>query len=294
MTPPPVRRDKRTPTAAEALKAKPTPADTSEIRVQRLRPRDVERRPELADRARPPALEPTAGGAALGGRLSQRLRLELRPPLETETNEPRRARQRDRRYRRLLALADVSATAAALAICIPLLGEGDMVTPLVVAGAPLIVSSARWSGSTTGMSCCSKNTLDELPALFQVATLLALLLVLGHTFRSTATSVQAGGRLLALARRGLPVAAHGARPLAKRLAPLEHCLLVGDPDACDLAAPRSRPAPPFTRGWLRSSTWNRPPSGRRRVRRWRCSPASTRSTAWSSRRPAATTASCST
>ena len=42
------------------LKAKPTTADTSQIRVQRLRPRDVERPPELVDRFRPPALEPTA------------------------------------------------------------------------------------------------------------------------------------------------------------------------------------------------------------------------------------------
>jgi exopolysaccharide biosynthesis polyprenyl glycosylphosphotransferase len=238
MTPSPVRRhDQRTPTAAEALKAKPTPADTSEIRVQRLRPRDVERRPELADRVRPPALEPTAAGVAVGGRLSQRLRLELRPPLETVTNEPRRARQRDRRYRRLLALADVSATAAALAICIPLLGEGDMVTPLVAAGAPLIVVIGKVAGLyDRDELLLRKNTLDEVPKLFQVATLMALLLVLGHTFLIDGElgRKQVLGFWLTLAV-ALPVARSGARGLAKRLVPVEQCLLVGDPEACDLA-----------------------------------------------------------
>jgi exopolysaccharide biosynthesis polyprenyl glycosylphosphotransferase len=229
--------DKRTPNAAEALKAKPTPADRSEIRVQRLRPRDVERRPDLADRFRPPALEPTAAGAAPRARLSRRLRLELRPPLETATNEPRRARQRDRRYRRLLALADVSATAAALAICIPLLGEGDMVTPLVAAGAPLIVLIGKVVGLyDRDELLLRKNTLDEAPKLFQVATLMALLLVLGHTFLIDGDlgRKQVLGFWLTLAV-ALPVARTGARALAKRLVPVEQCLLVGDPDACDLA-----------------------------------------------------------
>jgi exopolysaccharide biosynthesis polyprenyl glycosylphosphotransferase len=217
--------------------AKHTPPRTSEIRVQRLRPRDLERRPEFAERVRPPALTPTADRATVGGRLSQRLRLELRPPLETETTEPRRARRRDGRYRRLLALADVGATAAALAICIPLLGEGDMVTPLVAAGAPLIVLIGKVLGLyDRDELLLRKNTLDEAPKLFQVATLMALLLWLGHTFLIDGElgRKQVLGFWLTLAVL-LPVARSGARQLAKRLVPVEHCLLVGDPEGCDLA-----------------------------------------------------------
>ena len=72
----------------------------------------------------------------------------------------------------------MSATAAALAICIPLLGEGDMVTPLVVAGAPLIVLIGKVVGLyDRDELLLRKNTLDEAPKLFQVATLMALLLV---------------------------------------------------------------------------------------------------------------------
>ena len=219
------------------MKAKLTPADTPAIRVKRLRPRDVERRPELAARVGPPAMEPTASDVALGARLSRRLRLELRPPLDTGTNEPQRARRRDRRYRRLLVLADVCATAAALTICIPLLGEGDMVTSLVAAGAPLMVIINKVLGLyDRDELLLRKNTLDEGPKLFQVATLMALLLVLGHSFLIDGElgRKQVLGFWLTLAVL-LPVARSGTRALAKRLVPVERCLLVGDPEACDLA-----------------------------------------------------------
>jgi exopolysaccharide biosynthesis polyprenyl glycosylphosphotransferase len=198
----------------------------------RVRARDARLRaePDLARRVRPPALAPRTE------RLRNRMP-ELAPRLESDAIEPENVRRRDRRYRRLLGLADVLAMTLALAICVPLLGEGDTLTPLVGAGAPLIVVLAKVLDLyDRDELLLHKTTLDEAPKLFQVATLMALLLWLGHEFLIAGElgRKQVLGFWFVLAAL-LPLARGAARVLAGRLAQSENCLLVGSPEACDRA-----------------------------------------------------------
>src|SRR3954451_13861524 len=64
-----------------------------------------------------------------------------------EGDHPRRAVNRDHRYRWLLGLADMVACAAALTVCIPFLGQGaDRVPVGVFAGLPLVVLISKILG----------------------------------------------------------------------------------------------------------------------------------------------------
>jgi exopolysaccharide biosynthesis polyprenyl glycosylphosphotransferase len=198
---------------------------------------------ELARRVRPPALAPSAVSSTATRTRSRAERLRARfmpepaPRLESDTLEPENVRRRDRRYRRLLGVADVLAMTLALAICVPLLGEGDMVTPLVGAGAPLIlILSKVLDLYDRDELLLHKTTLDEAPKLFQVATLMALLLWLGHGFliQGELGRKQVLGFWFVLALL-LPLSRASARLLAGRLAQTENCLLLGPPDACDRA-----------------------------------------------------------
>jgi len=158
-------------------------------------------------------------------------------PLVSDGIEPESARRRDRGYRRLLVLADVIAMTLALAVCIPLLGQHDTLTPLVGAGAALIVVLSKILNLyDRDELLIRKSTLDEAPKLFQVATLMALLLWLGNPFLIDGElgRKQVLGFWLLLAGL-LPVVRSSARRLARRLTPVENCLLVGTASACDHA-----------------------------------------------------------
>jgi exopolysaccharide biosynthesis polyprenyl glycosylphosphotransferase len=223
------------------LAARNTPRTSpDEGRAPRLRPRDRElrRRSELAARARPPALKPrpVRRRRTRPSRVHRRW-LDWPLRLESDALEPKGTRERDRAYRRLLGLGDVLAVAVALAVCVPLLGRGDALTPLVAAGAPVIVVIAKVLGLyDRDELLLRKTTLDEAPKLFQVATLMALVLWLGHELLIDGElgRKQVLGFWLVLAVL-LPGARGGARLLARRLAPEENCLLVGEPAACDRA-----------------------------------------------------------
>jgi exopolysaccharide biosynthesis polyprenyl glycosylphosphotransferase len=216
-----------------------------------VRPRDLAltrpHEPELVRRARPPALAPVREGLnrrpARSG--AARLRPESSPRLESDALEPPLTRARDRRYRRLLGLADVLAITVALAVCVPLLGKGDALTPLVAAGAPLILALAKLLNLyDRDELLLRKTTLDEAPKLFQVATLMALLLWLGHDFLIDGAlgRKQVLGFWLLLAAL-LPLARGAARLAARRLATAENCLLVGDPQECDRARTKIEDSP---------------------------------------------------
>jgi exopolysaccharide biosynthesis polyprenyl glycosylphosphotransferase len=205
-----------------------------------VRPRDLNfdiglERAELARRVRPPTLAPVTGRSRR--RRMQRILPDTAPRLETDALEPPVARWRDRRYRRMLGAADVFAMALALTLCIPLFGKDDSLTPLVAAGAPLILVLAKVLDLyDRDELLLRKTTLDEAPKLFQVATLMALLLWLGHPFliEGELGRKQVLGFWVVLAGL-LPLARAGARLLARQTAPFERCLLVGDPESCDHA-----------------------------------------------------------
>jgi exopolysaccharide biosynthesis polyprenyl glycosylphosphotransferase len=229
------------------LAARDTHATTPDSGIVRLRPHelDLRRRPELVRRTRPPALSPRGPRADRRRWRVQRWLPEQPPRLDSESLEPASVRQRDRSYRRLLGAADVLAMAVALLVCVPLLGDGDALTPLLLAGAPLIVVLSKLLNVyDRDELLLRKTTLDEVPKLFQVATLMALLLWLGHSFLIDGAlgRKQVLGFWVMLAAL-LPLLRASARMLARRLAPIENCLLIGQPAACDRAVAKISESP---------------------------------------------------
>jgi exopolysaccharide biosynthesis polyprenyl glycosylphosphotransferase len=145
------------------------------------------------------------------------------------------ARVRERMCRVALLTADVLAAGLALAICIVLLGNTPDRLPLwaFVPVAVGCVALAKLLGLYDRDELTLRgSTLDETPALFQLATLFAFVVwiagtpVLGGGLgRDQVLGLWGGAFLALLAFRGL------ARTAARRLSPADRCLVVGDPVA---------------------------------------------------------------
>lgn len=87
--------------------------------------------------------------------------------------------RRDAMYRRCLAASDVVAAAVALVLALTIFGD-DSLQPATLVALPLVVMVAKFTGLyDRDELVLNKTTLDEAPALFSLATLYALLLVLG-------------------------------------------------------------------------------------------------------------------
>lgn len=139
--------------------------------------------------------------------------------------------RRDGIYRRSLAFADVASAAIAVLIGVPILGN-DALNPLAMLALPLVLVV----GKVTGLydrdeHLIKKTTLDEVPALFWVATLYALLIWLagdlivdGQFGRDQAVGVWALLFASMVTIRAL------ARHLAGGLSGEERCLVLGDAD----------------------------------------------------------------
>jgi exopolysaccharide biosynthesis polyprenyl glycosylphosphotransferase len=138
--------------------------------------------------------------------------------------------RRDMLYRRALGLADAVSAAIALGLGVVLLGEHDSVSPVAIAGIPLIIMVGKVSGLyDRDEHLLKKGTLDEAPQLFWVATLYTLLIFLGGD------SIVDGrfGRDQALGLWGLLFASMlvtrcAARRVARAVAPEERCLVLGE------------------------------------------------------------------
>jgi exopolysaccharide biosynthesis polyprenyl glycosylphosphotransferase len=151
----------------------------------------------------------------------------------------RRVLPRDTVTRRLLALADVVAAALALLVAVSL-GRGEAIGIASVLALPLVVVVSKVMGLyDRDELVLRKSTLDEAPALFQLATLYALVVWLMHDlfvvgpFHAKSVLILWAGLFLftALARTG-------ARMVAHRIGGDERCLLVGDAEAITSLAPR--------------------------------------------------------
>jgi exopolysaccharide biosynthesis polyprenyl glycosylphosphotransferase len=150
---------------------------------------------------------------------------------------------RDAHFRRSLAAADVFAVT--LAVGLVLAACGALPRP----GALLVLPTVIAVGKAAGLydrdeNLLSKTTVDELPALFQVATVYALLAWLGEPLlvnaplgRSAVTALWLG---LAL---GMPLARACARRLVLRRTPIERCLVLGDRDAAEQLAAKLAKSP---------------------------------------------------
>jgi len=147
-------------------------------------------------------------------------------PAVSAAPQPIRAYQRDTIFRRALVAADLVAVSLSFALA---LGLGGL-RPAVLLLPVLTVLAAKTMGLyDRDQLVVRKRTLDEAPALFQLATLLSLVAWLGHDLVSTAPV----GRVAIVALWALTFVNHllwrtTARRLAQVAAPTERCLLVGD------------------------------------------------------------------
>ncbi len=142
---------------------------------------------------------------------------------------PAAAYRRDAIYRRTLAIADVASAGIAVLIGVPILGH-DSLNPAAILALPLVLVV----GKVTGLydrdeHLIKKTTLDEVPTLFWVATLYALLIwlagnliVQGDFGRDQAVGVWALLFLGMVATRSL------ARQAARAMSGEERCLVLGD------------------------------------------------------------------
>ena len=142
--------------------------------------------------------------------------------------------RRDAIYRRALALADVASAAIAVLIGVPILGD-DALNPLALLALPLVLVVGKITGLyDRDEHLIRKTTLDEVPALFWVATLYALLIWLagdlivdGQFGRDQAVGVWALLFASMVTIRAL------ARHLAGGLSGEERCLVLGDADTAN-------------------------------------------------------------
>jgi exopolysaccharide biosynthesis polyprenyl glycosylphosphotransferase len=103
-----------------------------------------------------------------------------RGPLSAPGAEVTRPRRGDARLRHLLALADLSSAAAAIVFCATVLGD-DTLHPGLVLVLPLVLVVSKVIGLyDRDEVVLTKSTLDELPALFQLAALYTLLVWLAE------------------------------------------------------------------------------------------------------------------
>jgi exopolysaccharide biosynthesis polyprenyl glycosylphosphotransferase len=174
-------------------------------------------------------------GAPLAG--SRRLALDARlrrgvPALRiAEVRGPAASMRRDALFRRALLAADVVAIVTALSLTVGLSSRALQLTWGSVALVPLLLFWAKLNGLyDRDESLLRKTTLDEAPALFQLATLFALatwladgLLVSGRQLDRHQTLFMwvALTALLMLLRAV-------ARLIVLRVAPAERCLFIGD------------------------------------------------------------------
>jgi exopolysaccharide biosynthesis polyprenyl glycosylphosphotransferase len=139
------------------------------------------------------------------------------------------AYRREAIYRRALALADVVAAGIAVLIGVPILGQ-DALNPAALLALPLVLVVGKITGLyDRDENLIRKTTLDEVPTLFWVATLYALLIwlagnliVQGEFGRDQAVGVW--GLLFV----GMVAMRAGARQAARASSGEERCLVLGD------------------------------------------------------------------
>ena len=152
--------------------------------------------------------------------------------------------RRDAIYRRTLAFADLASAAIAVLIGVPILGN-DGLNPIALLALPLVLVVGKLTGLyDRDEHLIRKTTLDEVPTLFWVATLYALLIFLagdlivdGGFGRDQAVGVWALLFASMVTIRAL------ARNVARRVSGEERCLILGDAETAEWIMRRFREAP---------------------------------------------------
>jgi exopolysaccharide biosynthesis polyprenyl glycosylphosphotransferase len=146
-----------------------------------------------------------------------------------ETRGPAASLLRDSLFRRMLLAADVLAIVAAFALAIELSGGRLHLGRICLAGLPLVVVGAKLFGLyDRDEAVIRKTTLDEVPKLFQVATLCALIAWLADRPLGYGELTRTDVLFLWLALASLLVVGRCAgRAVALWVAPVERCLFIG-------------------------------------------------------------------
>ena len=137
---------------------------------------------------------------------------------------------RERTYRRLLGIADVLSAALAVFVGVELLGKNDAVSLAVIVALPAVLLVSKTLGLyDRDENVVKKTTLDEAPALFQVATLYAFVIWLCESYfvNGELGTGQVLG-LWGLLFLSMLVVRMSARSLSRRWLGAERCLVVGD------------------------------------------------------------------
>jgi exopolysaccharide biosynthesis polyprenyl glycosylphosphotransferase len=207
--------------------------------------------PELQLRPDPEPAEPTVPLAPVTKRRRIRNPFTLIPdrarPAPTGIPEgalPDTTHRRDWTYRRALAAADLVAAAVAVLIGVAALGD-DVLNPLALFALPLVALVGKLNGLyDRDEYVLHKTTLDEVPTLFWVATLYALLIFLagdlivdGHFGRDQAVGVWGLLFVSMVTIRAV------ARRLARASTSEERCLVLGDPETAAWITRRFHDAP---------------------------------------------------
>ena len=166
--------------------------------------------------------------------LRRRRRATPKASIDADSEAVRDVRSRERIYRWLLAGADALAALAAVVVSMETIG-GDAVRPLYLIVAPLIVLAAKVGGLyDKDELVIEHSTLNELPRLINLAAMSTLLVWLArHYLVSGVPSTKTLLALWVLMTLALVLGRSSARELARRLSPIERCLLVGRPSVLD-------------------------------------------------------------
>ena len=146
-----------------------------------------------------------------------------------ETTGPAASLRRDAIFRRTLVIGDLVAIVIAFALAIEISGEGQHLVQVCLAGLPLVVLGSKVFGLyDRDEAVIRKTTLDEVPKLFQVATLSALVAWLAYGPLGYGPLNRSGVVIVWLALlTTLIVGRCIARAIALRMAPAERCLFIG-------------------------------------------------------------------
>src|SRR5438034_2805096 len=190
-----------------ARRGSPDPAPEAHSSLRHGAPRPVREQPLRSSNGRGPSFEGTPARLGL---------------------------HRDTLQRWMLVPADVLSAALAVTLGVTVFGE-DRLSIAIVASVPLVVLASKVMGLyDRDQHLLRKTTLDEAPALFQLATLYTLLLWLsqpllveGHLGRDQVVGLW--GLLFVLLLVGRTVARH----LARAVAGPERCLVIGHAESAE-------------------------------------------------------------
>lgn len=142
------------------------------------------------------------------------------------------AATRDALYRRLLAVADVFSAGFAFTVTIPLLGDDSLGSFAIVVIAMIVLVCKVTGLYDRDEHLLRKTTLDEAPALFQVAALYTLLaFVAGKAIVDGPFGSEQAATLWALLFVSMLVTRTAARRIAGAVAPDERCVILGSAEA---------------------------------------------------------------